>query len=216
MLLERFVNGRARSNAYVYVPDGTRQALIVDPGVGADPKIGQLIRSENLEPAAVLLTHGHPDHVWTVKRLAVRHDLTSYLHPRDLGWLDDPATGGHVPVIRWGGRLLGRLRKLHPHRLEHIEGGHTIQAGGVDIHVLHTPGHTRGSVCFRTGDICFAGDTIFRGSLGHTAYPGGSKQHLRKSIRSELLPLPDDIRMLPGHGSDTTVGDERTLWERET
>ncbi|MGH7857742.1 MAG: MBL fold metallo-hydrolase, partial [Candidatus Binatia bacterium] len=105
---------------------------------------------------------------------------------------------------------------LHPERLEHVDHGHAIDAAGMRIEVLHTPGHTRGSVCFVVDGMCFAGDTVFRGNLGHTTYPGGSKRSLRESIRSKLLPLPDDVRVLPGHGADTTVGDERRLWERET
>lgn len=218
MLLERFVLGRARSNAYVYAPGGAagRKALIIDPGVGAAPRIAQLIHGEGLEPAAVLLTHGHPDHVWTLRHVAERFDVPSYFHPLDLEWLRDPATGGHVPVIRWGGRLVGRMRKLEPHRLSHVEHGHTIEAAGLRVDVLHTPGHTRGSVCFRVDRLCFVGDTIFRSALGHTAYPGGSKRALRESIRSKLLPLADAVRLLPGHGSETSVGDERTMWERET
>lgn len=218
MLLERFVLGRARSNAYVYAPGGAagKTAIIVDPGVGAARKIAELIRGERLEAAAVLLTHGHPDHVWTLRHVADEFDVPSYFHPMDLGWLRDPATGGHVPVIRWGGRLVGRVRRLHPHRLSHVDEGHTIDAAGLRIEVLHTPGHTRGSVCFRVDRLCFSGDTVFRDGLGHTAYPGGSKRALRESIRAKLLPLPDDLRLLPGHGGDTTVADERRLWERET
>lgn len=213
MLLERFINGRARSNAYVYAAEGDKRCVIIDPGVGAAQKIEELVRGEGLEPEAILLTHGHPDHVWTVRHVAARYGVDSYFHPLDLGWFDDPATGGHVPVIRWAGRLVGRFRKLHPASMTHVEGGQTINSR---IDVLHTPGHTRGSICFRIDDVCFVGDTVFRGSLGHTAYPGGSKLALRESIRQKLLPLPDDLLVLPGHGGSTTVGDERARWEKES
>lgn len=218
MLLERFVLGRARSNAYVYAPGGDagNTALIVDPGVGAAARIADFVRGEGLEPAAILLTHGHPDHVWTVRHVAAAFDVPSFFHPNDTGWFDDPATGGHVRVIRWGGRLVGRVRRLHPHRVSEIGHGQAIDVAGLSVGVIHTPGHTRGSVCFRVDDVCFAGDTVFRGTIGNTTYPGGSRERLRESIRSELLPLPDDVRLFPGHGDQTTVGDERGLWERET
>ncbi len=211
MLLERFVNGRARSNAYVYAPSDNR-ALIVDAGTGAAVKIAALVESEGLEPQALVLTHGHPDHIWTARELSDLYEIPSYIHERDLSWFDDPATGGHLPLFRIAGRVYGRSRRLRPRRLEVLDDA--VETGGMRVGVLHTPGHTPGSVCFVVDDICFAGDTVFSGGLGHTAYPGGSRRELRGSIRSQLLPLPDDLRMLPGHGRQTTVGAERGSWER--
>jgi glyoxylase-like metal-dependent hydrolase (beta-lactamase superfamily II) len=210
VLLERFVNGRARSNAYVYAPSG-RQALIVDAGTGAAAKITDLVGAEGLEPRALVLTHGHPDHIWTARELSDRYEIPAYIHPRDVSWFDDPATGGHLPVFRVAGRVYGRSRRLRPRRLEVV--GDAVEAAGMRIDVLHTPGHTPGSVCFVVDGLCFAGDTVFSGGLGHTAYPGGSRRRLRESIRSQLLPLSDEMRLLPGHGRDTTVGAEREAWD---
>lgn len=209
MLLERFVNGRARSNAYVYAPSG-RQALIVDAGTGAAAKIADLVRAEGLEPQAIVLTHGHPDHIWTARELSDRYEIPAYIHAKDVSWFDDPATGGHLPFFRVAGRVYGRSRRLRPQRLEVV--GSAIAAAGLRIEVRHTPGHTPGSVCFVVDDICFAGDTVFSGGLGHTVYPGGSRRDLRESIRS-LLSLGDDFRVYPGHGRETTVGAERSSWE---
>lgn len=209
MLLERFVNGRARSNAYVYAPSGP-QALIVDAGTGAAAKIVDLVRAEGLEPKAIVLTHGHPDHIWTARELSDRYEIPAYIHAKDVSWFDDPATGGHLPLFRLAGRIYGRSRRLRPERLAVV--GDAVEAAGLQIDVRHTPGHTPGSVCFVVDDICFAGDTVFSGGLGHTAYPGGSRRHLRESIRS-LLALRDDLRVYPGHGRETTVGAERPAWE---
>lgn len=215
MLLERFVNGRARSNAYVYAPgDGNeRRAVIVDAGFGAAGKIVNVIDAEDLHPQVILLTHGHPDHIWMARELSDRYEIPAYIHPGDLGWFSDPATGGHVPLVRFVGRLFGRRRRLRPKLLAALDAGLPLDAAGMRMEVLHTPGHSKGSVCFRAGDICFAGDTIFRNAVGLTAYPGGSRDALRESIVSKLLPLPDELRMLPGHGAETTVGAERKLWE---
>lgn len=210
MLLERFVNGRARSNAYVYAPSD-RRALIVDAGTGAAAKIAELVRAEGLEPQALVLTHGHPDHIWTARELSDRYEIPAYIHAHDLSWFDDPATGGHLPLFRVAGRVYGRSKRLRPQRLEVV--GDALETTAMRIVVLHTPGHTPGSVCFLVDGLCFAGDTVFSGGLGQTAYPGGSRRTLRESIRSRLLLLPDEVRMLPGHGRETTVGAERSLWE---
>jgi glyoxylase-like metal-dependent hydrolase (beta-lactamase superfamily II) len=211
VLLERFVNGRARSNAYVYAPND-RRALVVDAGHGAAAKVVDLVRAEGLEPVAVVLTHGHPDHIWTARELSDRYEIPVHIHPDDRRWFDDPATGGHLPVVRLAGALYGRRRRLLPRRLELIA-GESIEAGVIRIGVIHTPGHTSGSACFTVDNICFAGDTVFCGGVGQTAYPGGSRRRLRESVRSKLLSLPDDLRVLPGHGRETTVGAERELWE---
>jgi glyoxylase-like metal-dependent hydrolase (beta-lactamase superfamily II) len=210
VLLERFVNGRARSNAYVYAPSD-RRALIVDAGSGAAAKIAELVRAEGLEPQALVLTHGHPDHIWTARELSDRYEIPAYIHTLDLSWFDDPATGGHLPLFRVAGRVYGRSKRLRPQRLEVV--GDALETTAMRIGVLHTPGHTPGSVCFVVGGLCFAGDTVFSGGLGHTAYPGGSRRQLRESVKSRLLTLPDDVRMLPGHGRETTVGAERARWE---
>lgn len=211
VLLERFVNGRARSNAYVYAPSDPR-ALIVDAGHGAAAKIIDLVGAEGLEPQAVVLTHGHPDHIWTARELSDRFEIPVYIHSADAVWFRDPATGGNLPVFRVAGRLYGRSRKLRPGRLQLI-GDDTIDIVGWRVGVLHTPGHTRGSSCFLVDELCFSGDTVFSGGVGRTSFPGGSGKMLQESIRSKLLPLRDDLRLLPGHGRDTTVGAERVLWE---
>jgi len=194
VLLERFVNGRARSNAYVYAPtdEGDRPALLVDAGVGAGDKVIDLVAAEGLTPKAVVLTHGHPDHIWTARQLSDRYEVPAYIHPRDVRWF----------LVRWP----------QPRRLATVHGGGKPQAGDFDIDVLHTPGHSQGSVCFVVEDLCFSGDTVMSQTLGQWRFPGGSRSALRESIRTKLLTLPDELQLLPGHGPSTTVGAERGLW----
>lgn len=210
MIVQRFVNGRARSNAYVLSPDGSRSVL-VDPGVGAVPKIVRHVEDGGLRPEAILLTHGHPDHTWTAHALSERYGVTVYLHRDDWRWLDDPATGGHVPLVRLAGRVLGRVTRIRPARLEEVRG--TIEVAGIGFRTIHTPGHTRGSACFVAGDLCFVGDTAFAGGVGQTVYPGGHRGALRRSIREGLLGLADEVRLLPGHGPETTLGAQRAVYE---
>jgi hydroxyacylglutathione hydrolase len=194
VLLERFVNGRAQSNAYVYAPgdQGERRALLVDAGVGAGNKVIDLVRAEGLTPQAVILTHGHPDHIWTARQLSDRYEIPAYIHSQDLRWF----------LVRWP----------RPRRLSTISDGQRLTAGPFNVDVLHTPGHSRGSVCFVADQLCFSGDTVMSSGIGEWRFPGGSRNALQRSISSKLLPLPDDLQLLPGHGGRTTVGAERELW----
>lgn len=213
MLLERFVCGRARSNAYVYASED-RRALIVDAGVGAARQVIDVVGAEGLMPQALLLTHGHPDHIWQARQLADRYEIPAYIHADDVVWFSDPATGARLPVVRTAGRILARSRRLRPAALHGVADETTITADPFRIAVVHTPGHSRGSACLIVDGLCFAGDTIFRGNVGQAVYPGGSKRALRESIRTKLLALSDDVRLYPGHGRETSVGEERTGWLR--
>lgn len=212
MQVERFVCGRVRSNAYL-VADDEGRALLVDAGAGAAAQVIARVEELGCRPAAVVLTHGHPDHIWTARHLSDRFDVPTYIHRDDLSWFTDPATGGTLAFVRLGGRALGRVRRIRPRRLRAVEDEERIAVDGFDVDVLHTPGHSRGSACLRVGDVCFAGDTVFRGGIGR-AYLGGDIAMLRRSVEAKLLPLPDDVRLFPGHGPSTSVAEERSVWER--
>ncbi len=212
-MLERFVNGRAHSNAYVYAPHGPR-ALIVDAGVGAARKVLDLVTAEGLQPQALLLTHGHPDHIWTARRICERYDIPAYIHADDVAWFADPATGRHLQVVRTVGRAISAVRRMRPARLETVDDAQTLEVGGFSVGVAHTPGHSKGSACLFVDDMCFAGDTVFKGNIGQAMAMGGDRAQLRESIRTKLLPLPDELRLLPGHGSESSVGAERADWVR--
>lgn len=213
MLLERIVCGRARSNAYVYASSDER-ALIVDAGMGAASRVMEIVRSEGLVPQALVLTHGHPDHIWTARRLSDAYEIPAYIHADDVDWFVDPATGVQMPVVRIAGRALARARRLRPSRLSGVDDGRRIDAGPFAVDVIHTPGHSRGSACLLVDGLCFAGDTVFKGNVGQAMFPGGDRLRLARSIETKLLPLPDDVRLLPGHGGESSVGEERERWMR--
>jgi glyoxylase-like metal-dependent hydrolase (beta-lactamase superfamily II) len=213
MLLERVVCGRARSNAYVYAPSDER-ALIVDAGMGAARQVIDIVRAAGLVPQALVLTHGHPDHIWTARQLSDRYEIPAYIHTDDVSWFFDPATGVQMPLVRMAGRAIARARRLRPVRLSGVADGERIDAEPFSVSVMHTPGHSRGSACLLVDQLCFAGDTVFRGNVGQAMFPGGDRLRLAESLRTKLLPLPDDVRLLPGHGRETSVGEEREAWTR--
>lgn len=206
----RFQTGWVRTNCYVLFHHDDREALIVDPGDGANHPLQQLLSEHRLAPRGVLLTHGHLDHMWAAQRFADRHGIPVHIHSADRAMLKDPLRGVGPRIAQ---RAVGALCS-DPEQVAEVTDGDRLTVSGLDIAVDHTPGHTPGSATFRiTGehhpDVVFTGDTLFAGTVGRTDLGGGSGNHLLGSIISKLLVLDDDALVLPGHGEQTTIGLER-------
>jgi hydroxyacylglutathione hydrolase len=197
-------------NCYVLAPHADSDAIVVDPGQRAMGPLRQILDEHHLTPAAVLLTHGHIDHIWSAQKVADMYGCPAYIHPEDRAMLTDP-------IKDFGPRLaqiaFGALFREPKQVIELDEDGDKIDVGPITVAVDHTPGHTRGSVVFRVADgpdeVVFTGDTLFRQSVGRTDLPGGSGRDLLGSIVAKLLVLDDDTVVLPGHGEKTTIGFER-------
>ncbi|MBX6766322.1 MAG: MBL fold metallo-hydrolase [Actinomadura rubrobrunea] len=212
MLVAGFPAGSFAANCYVVAPAAGEECVIVDPGQDAEAGIDELLREHRLKPVAVLLTHGHIDHVWSVAPVCGAKDVPAYIHPDDRDLLTDPAKGlGLGP----GQELFGGLTLSEPDDVRELTDGAVIELAGLRITVNHAPGHTPGSVTFRTPagndgpDVLFTGDLLFAGSIGRTDLPGGSYEQILDSLARVCLPLPDDTAVLPGHGPQTTIGRER-------
>ncbi|MGW0810108.1 MBL fold metallo-hydrolase [Nonomuraea sp. NPDC002799] len=182
--------------------------MIVDPGQDATEGVDELLREHRLKPVAVLLTHGHLDHVWSVAPVCGARDVPAWIHPDDRHLLSDPAAG-------WSGAsasMFAGLTLSEPDDVRELSDGAVLPLAGLELVVDHTPGHTKGSVTFRLpGDeIMFAGDLLFAGSIGRTDLPGGDYPTILRSLATKCLPLPDDTVVLPGHGPQTTIGRERS------
>jgi glyoxylase-like metal-dependent hydrolase (beta-lactamase superfamily II) len=205
MLVAGFPAGSWGTNCYVVAPGPGEQCVVVDPGQDAVRGVEDLLREHRLHPVAVLLTHGHIDHMWSVVPVCDAHDVPAYVHPADRYMLSDPAAALGMP-----GRDLFGMTFAEPSDL--IELGETtaLSLAGLDFVVDHAPGHTGGSVTFRLGsDAFFSGDLVFAGSIGRTDLPGGSYDAMLDSLARVVLPLPDELPILSGHGPETTVGAER-------
>jgi glyoxylase-like metal-dependent hydrolase (beta-lactamase superfamily II) len=207
-----FPAGSFQANCYLLGAAAGGEAVIVDPGEDATERVLAELAERALRPVAVLLTHGHLDHVASAAQLCRAAGIPAYLHAADDHLLDDPLAG-LSPQLQAAVAGLD-LTGLRPPSVLDLTGS-SVELAGLTIAVHPTPGHTGGSVVFRvagTGDrpeVLLTGDTLFAGSVGRTDLPGGSPQQLLASIGRELLSRPDDAVVLPGHGPVTTIGAER-------
>lgn len=181
--------GDYMTNCYILRQEGSDKCLIIDPGYEAG-RILAFLQEKHLEPEAILLTHGHFDHVGAVGDIAAETDCDVYISAADLS----------LPPMITNGKLF--YTHTYP-------ASGTLNLAGLTLRILPTPGHTPGSVCLLTGDTILSGDTLFRGSCGRTDLPGGSWEQIASSLKT-LAALPGDYRVLPGHGEETTLD-----WERK-
>ena len=214
MLVTGFPAEAFGTNCYVVATGPGEQCLIVDPGIGVLDRLDDVLAEHRLHPAAVLLTHGHLDHTFSVAPVCGARGITAYVHPADREMLADPAKGLSTDLTELFG---GRLTYTEPDDVAELTDGATLSLAGLEVTVDHAPGHTGGSVLFRmpgasavdAEQVCLSGDVLFAGSIGRTDLPGGSHETMLVSLRDKILPLADDTVVLPGHGPATTIGRER-------
>ena len=210
-VIDRLVLGMWQANCFIVGNRDAGRAVVVDPGQDGADDVAARLDALDLTCDAVLLTHGHLDHLWSAPELAARLDVPVLLHADDRWLWDNPAAGFGAPLA--GLEAQFGLRWQPPsERLEPIADGQTLPHAGLRLQVRHTPGHTPGSCVFIAADgepIMLSGDLLFAGSVGRTDFPRGSMDAQNDSLKRVVLPLADDTRVHPGHGPDTTVGAER-------
>ncbi len=210
VLITGFPAGVLACNCYVLAQRAGADAIVVDPGQRAMGQLRRILDENRLTPAAVLLTHGHIDHIWSAQKVADTYGCPAYIHPEDRFMLSDPIKGFGP---RLGQIAFGALFREPKQVVELDRDGDKVDIGETVVTIDHTPGHTRGSVVFRVAgdgsEIAFTGDTLFRQSVGRTDLPGGSGRDLLGSIVTKLMVLDDDTVVLPGHGEKSTIGFER-------
>ena len=200
MKIEKFVTGIISTNCYLVSNEETRQAVIIDPA--AVPRaLTETVERENLEIQAVLLTHGHFDHILGLDTLLKLWQVPGYVEEEDQEILMD--TQLNQSAIYTAGDTFSGARS--------VRDGEVLSLAGYDFQVFHTPGHTRGGCCYYVASehVLFSGDTLFQNSVGRTDFVNSSTSDLIRSIREKLLPLPDDTVVYPGHMGETTIGHER-------
>jgi hydroxyacylglutathione hydrolase len=211
VLIAGFPAGSFATNCYLVAAAPGEECLIIDPGQDAEPGIAEIIDQYRLRPAAVLLTHGHIDHIWSVAPVCGARNIAAYIHPADRALLSDPAKG--LPM-QAGQQLFGGITFTEPDDVVELAGGMTLDLAGVQFVVDYAPGHTPGSLTFRLPAAAepgtlFSGDLLFAGSIGRVDLPGGDYATILQSLARVCLPLPDETVVLSGHGPETTIGTER-------
>ena len=186
--IETLPLGAYQTNCYIVWGEDSDDCIVIDPGYAPEQV---LLEAEDLgkKVDAILLTHGHFDHVGGVRGIAERLGCPVYIHEAELSQPEQMTAGPLYYTCTYGE-------------------GDVLKLAGLTLRVLHTPGHTPGSVCLLAEDTLFAGDTLFQNSIGRTDFPGGSFPQIRKSLE-RLKALSGNLRVLPGHGPETTLEDER-------
>lgn len=212
MLIAGFPAGAWGTNCYLVAPGAGEECVIIDPGHQAAQGVEDALRKHRLKPVAVILTHGHIDHVASVVPVCGAHDVPAWIHPEDRYMMSDPerALGRSI-----GMPLMGELTVGEPADVHELTDGARLALAGLELSVAHAPGHTKGSVTFQLPEnteipsVFFSGDLLFAGSIGRTDLPGGSHTEILDSLARVCLPLDDSTVVLSGHGAQTTIGQER-------
>ena len=200
MKIEQYCVGQVATNCYFAINGETKEMLVIDPGDSAK-MLADKINQEGLKPQAILLTHGHFDHVLAAEELAGIFGVKIYAHEKEQDTLENP--GKNVSLMVGG-------RDAY-HADVYVKDGEVLELAGMKVKVLHTPGHTAGGCCYYLEEegALFSGDTLFCQSVGRTDFPGGSMSEIVRSIKEKLMALPDEVRVYPGHMDLTTIGKER-------
>jgi hydroxyacylglutathione hydrolase len=236
VLIAGFPAGPIGTNCFVVAPGPNERCVVIDPGQDAVKQLDDTLQEHKLKPAAVILTHGHYDHVWSVVPVCGAHDIPAFIHPDDRFMLTDPGAAVGMPTAS---AFFAGATFTEPSDVRELKDGERLGFAdllGIEFVVNHAPGHTKGSVTFtvprasadsdsadsdsadserdtdgsdRDVDVLFSGDLLFAGSIGRTDLPGGDPQAIFESLARVALPLPDDTIVLPGHGPQTTIGRER-------
>jgi glyoxylase-like metal-dependent hydrolase (beta-lactamase superfamily II) len=210
VLITGFASAVTATNCWVVAPAQDEQCVVIDPGIDVAARLDEVISANRLHPVAVLLTHGHFDHTFSVFPVCQARDVPAYIHPGDRAQLSDPWAGVGVPK---GTPLFGSLTFAEPDDVRELADGDKLALAGLDLAVRHAPGHSPGEVVFDLPDaeapVTFTGDLLFAGSIGRVDLPGGSMAQMEHSLRTVVLPMDDATVVHPGHGPSTTIARER-------
>jgi hydroxyacylglutathione hydrolase len=203
------------TNCFVVASGDGEQCVILDPGLGIVERLDEVVAEHRLHPVAVLLTHGHIDHTFSVLPVCDARGIPAYIHSDDRDQIADPWA---VSGVRPGDPIMGipNLTFAEPDDVREFVDGATLQLAGLEFGLQATPGHTPGSTVFGSRDedgrgLLFSGDVLFAGTIGRTDFPGGSMEAMLDSLRRVILPMDDATVVYPGHGPSTTIGRERRV-----
>ena len=202
------------TNCWIFALGKNMECFIIDPGMAIPDlvsDIAEIVERHNLKPIATIVTHGHVDHTFSVHAFDEKYGVATYIHPKERAYLADPngiltPGGPTLPILE----AMGVTSFREPTDVRELLDGTVIDIAGFSIKALHAPGHTPGSTVFVVNqEYLISGDVLFQNSIGNTSMRMGSGADMKRTLRNVILPLPDELIVLPGHGAETTIGRER-------
>lgn len=209
MLITSFAAPAFATNCWIIAPGEGQECIIIDPGMpDVSHEVAHICEQYRLKPVATLVTHGHLDHTFSVLPVCDGYGIPAYIHSEDRILLEHPEKAlSQVYAQSLEGSVFSE-----PRDVRELRNGQELEFLGMKIKAIHAPGHTRGSLLFMIGDdVLVSGDVLFAGSIGRTDQPTGSAKDMENTLRKKILPLADAVRVLPGHGPETTIGFERRV-----
>lgn len=209
MLITSFAAPAFATNCWIIAPGEGQECIVVDPGMpDVSFEVMKICQEHRLKPVAILVTHGHVDHTFSVVPVCEGYGIPAYIHTEDRILLKNPEKA----LSQVFAQSLEGMVFSEPPDVRELRNGDQLDFLDMKIQAIHAPGHTRGSLVFMFNDeVLVSGDVLFAGSIGRTDQPTGSPKDMENTLRKKILPLPDDVRVLPGHGPETTIGYERRV-----
>ena len=203
MLVDSFAAPMFATNCWVIATEPGSECVVIDPGMpDVSHQLTEIFEKHNLKPVAVIATHGHLDHTFSIQSIADGYGIASYIHSEDRAFLANPEKL-HGPEFT---ATLSGMSFAEPKDVRELRNGDVIDFVGLSFKAIHAPGHTRGSLMFEvSSEVLVSGDVLFAGSIGRTDLPTGSAKDMEETLRKKVVPLSDHLRVLPGHGPDTTM-----------
>ena len=207
LLIDSFAAPMFATNCWVLATEPGSECVVIDPGMpDVSLALEEILQRHNLKPVAVIATHGHLDHTFSIQPIADGYEIPAYIHSEDRAYLSAPEKllGAEFAAT------VSEMNFVEPSQVRELRNGEVIDLVGLSFRAIHAPGHTRGSLMFEVSEqVLVSGDVLFAGSIGRTDLPTGSAKEMEETLRKKVIPLSDHLQVLPGHGSRTTMAHER-------
>ena len=207
MLIDSFAAPMFSTNCWVLAPGRDSECVVIDPGMrDVSAQLEDLLRKHNLKPVAIIATHGHLDHTFSIQPIADGYAIPAYIHSEDRAYLTAP----EKLLSAEFSSTVADMNFTEPAEVRELRNGEAIDLVGLTFKAIHAPGHTRGSLMFEVSEeVLISGDVLFAGSIGRTDLPTGSSKEMQETLQKKVVPLSDHLKVLPGHGPETTMSYEK-------
>ena len=207
LLIDSFAAPMFATNCWVLASEPGSECVVIDPGMpDVSLALEEILQRHNLKPVAVIATHGHLDHTFSIQPIADGYGIPTYIHSEDRAYLSAP----EKLLSEEFASTVAEMNFVEPSQVRELRNGEVIDLVGLSFRAIHAPGHTRGSLMFEVSEqVLVSGDVLFAGSIGRTDLPMGSAKDMEETLRKKVIPLSDHLEVLPGHGPRTSMAHER-------